>query len=248
MLEPRQKFGCCVLDGKIYVFGGIFLDKPVLGSEVYNPRVDTWSSIEPMETYRYDHHVTSLQVRKGLFVYGGKFFDPELVDEWNMYPENSSNEGQNLAVDADFFEDYIPDKDEWRAVLTPSGFNSFDPGLDRILVAQGKLFRVTPLAILGFERHEESWRHLHSCSFPEFGPRDQVAVWPSAVMAVGEELLAIVQWHHKDNAVGGACLVQSKGFGSENKEIVWQKTQPSIVDFGDDWFTSLRYFMNPIQL
>ncbi|CAM6123521.1 unnamed protein product [Calypogeia fissa] len=36
MKEPREEFGCGVLDGKIYVFGGCHGNEPVSGSEVYD--------------------------------------------------------------------------------------------------------------------------------------------------------------------------------------------------------------------
>lgn len=40
MLEARLSFGAGVIDGKIYVFGGISRGIPVSGSEVYDPKVN----------------------------------------------------------------------------------------------------------------------------------------------------------------------------------------------------------------
>ncbi|CAM6104499.1 unnamed protein product [Calypogeia fissa] len=248
MLEPRQKFGCGVMDGKIYVFGGICLGRPVFGSEVYNPKVDTWSSIEPMEMVRYDHHVTSLGEKKKFLVQGGKFFDPELIDEWITGPDKSNNEGLKFSAHADFLDEYSPERDEWESFHLPSAMDTFETGVDRILVAPGKHYWVTRLGILVREKGEDSWRHLHSFSFPQFGPKKRVAVWPSAIMALGDELLAIAHWRDKDGVAAGACLVQSKGLGSENEEIVWWKARLPLWDHGDDWLSSLRYFMYPIEL
>ncbi|CAM6102596.1 unnamed protein product [Calypogeia fissa] len=69
MSKPRDSFGCGVLNGKIFVFGGMSLGDPVDGSEVYDPKENMWSPISAMPTLRVGHRVKV--VGEELFLHNG---------------------------------------------------------------------------------------------------------------------------------------------------------------------------------
>lgn len=91
MIEPRTNFGCGVIDGKIYVFGGFGHKRTVCGSEVYDPKKDTWSPIKAMPLLRFDHQVATVGGK--LIVYGGKFFEWNGRGPWNKYDHSTESSG-----------------------------------------------------------------------------------------------------------------------------------------------------------
>ncbi|CAM6084355.1 unnamed protein product [Calypogeia fissa] len=134
MKEPRQEFGCGILDGKIYVFGGFYGIEPVSGSEVYDPKQNTWTSIMPMSSERFAHLVgvmgDEFLLHTGKVDRAGYFINhllphldhgPPYCFDWAQTSDGvDSFEGRNVNLrGASGLEFYHPVKDEWR-VLTES--------------------------------------------------------------------------------------------------------------------------------
>lgn len=94
---------------------------------------------------------------------------------------------------------------------------------------------------------ERRWTFQHSqISCDEIGPMGSVTIIPLFVLPVNNELLAIVRWKESGEEASLAyryCLLQSRGFGTAIRDIVWEKGPDS---FHFDKYTSLA--MCPIQL
>ncbi|CAM6096766.1 unnamed protein product [Calypogeia fissa] len=183
MPEPKMNFGCATAaDGKIYVMGGMTGCKIVCGSEVYDPKEDTWSPMKPIPSLRTDQFVAL--VGEEFLVHGGHIYRPEfhtLVEQYLRDPGYESDNGPYDMIIWKMQTRRKPDR----------------PNLQRergaVFVAQGKL-------------------HLK----------------PLAVLAVDDELLAIVELPAESREQIVTSLVRSRGLGSDIKEIVWQKAQPSL--------------------
>lgn len=222
MQEARLDFACGVLDGKIYVFGGSSLERPVRLPEVYDPKVDVWSPIMQTFSLRWDHHVAA--VGEELCLYGGG------------YSRRDQEVEVGRIADALFLEVYHPVRNELRKV------DSFGRnGMEKLFVARGKFYSMTRLDISVRDSENGSWTHLHSFSFESLGPVHSVTVEPYGVLAVDNELLAIVHWFRRDSRTSGVCLLQSTGFEGENERIRWEKVYGSL-NFG------CFPFMYPVQL
>ncbi|CAM6092773.1 unnamed protein product [Calypogeia fissa] len=122
--------------------------------------------------------------------------------------------GRRLLNEARFLDAYDPVRDEWRAM------NRFRRDSEGILfVARGKLHSVDQSTIYRYDVEENSWTQLHSFSFSSVvNQSDSVVVKLSALVAVGDELLGKLSTATHPFEVR---LVESRGFGSEQKEIVW---------------------------
>lgn len=141
--RPMEGFGCGVIDGKIYIFGGrtsTGLDpKPTQLSLVYDPKANAWSSVRPMKHRQRVHDV--LTGGEELFVHGMRFHRPFDL----------------------FTQVYHPGRDEWR-LLEPFGVHEFQ---ERLFHAKGKLHMITPNGIYGHEidSGKYSWTLRHSFTF-----------------------------------------------------------------------------------
>ncbi|CAM6122965.1 unnamed protein product [Calypogeia fissa] len=211
MIDPRAGFGCSVMDGKIYAFGGSRCNEIlVLESEVYDSKTDTWSSISPRPTrLRFCDRVENM---------GDEFlllhrFDPAVDDD----PAISTFGPKTFDV-------YNPATDEWRFLMLkriPAGLKPL------FFMAQGRLHwmsRTNPFNINVHNADDNSWTLLQSSSFVSFGPVDSILVKPLTVLAVNDQLLAVVHWSSRhDTQTNGFCLARSKGLGSETTEIEWRK-------------------------
>ncbi|CAM6123501.1 unnamed protein product [Calypogeia fissa] len=235
MKEPREEFGCGVLDGKIYVFGGFYGIEPVSGSEVYDPKQNTWTSIMPMNSVRFAHLVGVMGDE--FLLHTGKvdragYFKKHLLPNIDYGPPYCFDWASGL-------EFYHPVKDEWR-VLTesrrPQGIG---------FIAQGKLYSLNENGIYVCDVASNSWRILHSCSFPAFGLEPDIKVTPLAVVVVTEdEILVLVNVGDED--LDGQCLVRGKGLGIESMvEILFQ---PACLESAKWPVGQLRYCMYPLQL
>ncbi|CAM6107059.1 unnamed protein product [Calypogeia fissa] len=213
MHKSRSHFGCAVKDGRIFVFGG----GDHSGSEVYDPKENTWFLLAPMLSQRSDHRVAAFG--EGLTVYGGYFFSFE--------PDLSAT------IDVDdrptVLEVYDPVADEWRA-RDALGSEFLESAVFR---AQGKFYSVTEDGIDIYDDDEGTWSHRYSNSFPTLEPEDFLEVEPIGGITFNDELILAVE------AVEGlacnmlqnistSCLLQSKGFGSRTKTIVWQQENFSL--------------------
>lgn len=71
MPTPRQEMPHAVINGKIYVPGGIVNNSgiPTNSVEVYEPSTDTWSEISPMPEAL--HHHTAVELNGKLYIIGG---------------------------------------------------------------------------------------------------------------------------------------------------------------------------------
>lgn len=73
MLAPRSAFATSAVNGKIYVFGGIYLkgDGKVISSmEEYDPATDTWSQRPDPPNERYSHSSSAVDER--IYIIGGR--------------------------------------------------------------------------------------------------------------------------------------------------------------------------------
>ncbi|CAM6095294.1 unnamed protein product [Calypogeia fissa] len=228
MLEPKLVFGFgSDADGKIYVMGGMCNAKLVCGSEVYDPKEDTWSRMKPMPSLR-THQFVSL-VREELFVHGGRIYRPSfniLLERYLRDPDYQADNPGDVTKDANLSEIYNPVTDEWRTLqpFRPTGQREREV----VFVAKGKLYCMTHQSIDVYDMDTNSWTQLHSNSFDEFGPVDSLVVVPLAVVAVDDELLAIVVFTDRDEEHIETSLVRSRGLRSDIKETVWRKAQPSL--------------------
>ncbi|CAM6081578.1 unnamed protein product [Calypogeia fissa] len=208
MLEPRQSFGCGVLDGKIYAFGGSSLDgdhTPVCGSEMYDAQLNSWFPIKPMISGGNVGRVILTSVGMELFV------QQRFEHSWQVYH---------------------PQKDAWRVV------EGLRMGHQRAFTVQGQLYSMSSEGIHVFDAEKASWTHQHTISCDELGPKEYVSICPYFILPMNNELLAIVLWDRTDFETEGWCLLQSKGFNgsfsSKNQQIVWSKVPSSLesVDLG----------------
>ncbi|CAM6103386.1 unnamed protein product [Calypogeia fissa] len=128
---------------------------------------------------------------------------------------------------ADFLQVYHSVKDEWRVV------ESFARPQGHIFVARSRLYSMGPHDIHVYDFHGNSWSHLHSFSFsaselddpamPEVieGVMHSGEIEELKAIVVGDELLAFLKW---PNEVGSS-LFRSRGFGGQNKQLLWQKVE-----------------------
>lgn len=219
----RLGFACGVMDGKIYVCGGISANNfPVGGCEVYDPVKDAWASIDP-KSFRFRHRTTTLGGE--LFVYGGMFYD----QHWRETPMNGDVGADadgllELLQDALFLEVYNPGKDEWRKV------DPFGPhySLERLFVAQGMLYLMcsTSIYVLDGSVGSNNWRKLHSFMFPEEKRLDC-----RGVLVVDSELLGLCYCKIGNRRSCNYCLFRSTGFGSETEELVWERANCPLTFF-----------------
>jgi N-acetylneuraminic acid mutarotase len=76
MPTARQHLASAVVDGKLYVIGGRYSNMSFtanLGSnEVYDPKYNTWTSLQPMPTYRSGPAGASSSVDGDIYVFGGE--------------------------------------------------------------------------------------------------------------------------------------------------------------------------------
>ncbi|CAM6103188.1 unnamed protein product [Calypogeia fissa] len=207
MRAGRVNFGCGILDGKIYVFGGYHCDESFTLSEVYDPEVDTWSEIKSIPTLRSHHKV--ITVGEDLFVYGGTIYE-----ETNMEGSGEGHflTGGNALGKAFFVEIYNPVLDEW---------SSMDPFLEderaKVLLVGGKLHAIQEFDVYVYDFEEYCWKLLHTPLFPTLGPEDSLRITLLDAIAVNGEVLIRVSATDT-----GACLLRSRGFGSNNEKLVWE--------------------------
>lgn len=226
MQQSRKKMGCGVLDGKIYVCGGIYHDSPVLEAEVYDPTENSWSSIAPMKTPRVHHQVVA-KLGKELAVFGGSHCDTHFHNQFFW----------DVKRDALFFEVYHPRTDQW--VVSRA---SWTLPICRVFVAGGSMHMMTSDYIFVRDRGKEeftwkikhSWKRRHSFKLPHFLLRrkDCARFQDFPVLAVNDELWTISEWFNENTETSELCLLESKGFGSKKKELEWEKADCS-VSFSD---------------
>ncbi|CAM6091785.1 unnamed protein product [Calypogeia fissa] len=147
MHEPREKFQCGVLGGKIYAFGGCNATGPVGGAEVYDPKKNTWTWITP---------IVSRQCAYLVGVLGDQLQTLELDggdDDWEEDPANNNvdaawkpegvgfiSHGKLHSLSGDAIQVYDDDTNEWRKVhlCKFAGFG-------------GNLMTIFPLAVVPVE-------------------------------------------------------------------------------------------------
>jgi N-acetylneuraminic acid mutarotase len=151
MPTPRGAAGVAVLDGKIYVAGGVAEMRRLRTLEAYDPRTDTWEQLEPMRVERDHLGVAALDGR--LYALGGRMGDERPLTD---------------------FESYDPVTDSW--VRLPSipeatsgfGFEAFD---GRLIAAGGENLseRILTGSVWSYSPRSESWSRLPSMSRPKHG-------------------------------------------------------------------------------
>ncbi|CAM6085047.1 unnamed protein product [Calypogeia fissa] len=231
MQEARHRFACGIMNGKIYVFGGAGTVGPVHGSEVYDPKLKTWSSIKAMPSLRCGGHRVAT-VGEELCVYGGGYYDDAAAKQARKN-EYSNHEwiGYDFIENSLSLEVYNPVKDEWRVV---ENFLARFQISRTIFGAGGKLHWMSPRGILAHFRENNAWKLVHRNSFAAIGPPRSTTVVPCAMAAVDDVLYAGVGWYPVANRrKGGMCLLEGRGFGSTNKPIAWKILSTCSCDFED---------------
>ncbi|CAM6099960.1 unnamed protein product [Calypogeia fissa] len=238
MQASRWRFGSGIIGGKIYVCGGSSHLAPVNVTEVYDPKEDAWTELEPMPIWESGHKFGVVEDQ--LLVFGEA--SPEGVF-WRPVSE-------------DCVQIYNPIRDEWRRL--PPGTGSDDFG--NFFVAKGKLHSITPSQIFVYDFETNSKTLLHSVSQKNDGRGPDIYLFaPIAILAIEDELLAIqfakdCTLSEHTRAIlsarysGLQCgysrvVVRSKGFGTEGKEIVWERVECSL-DLEHLW----SRFIHPLQL
>ncbi|CAM6127917.1 unnamed protein product [Calypogeia fissa] len=235
--QYATSFQCGVMNGKIYSFVRSFIEFAhperflASSSEVNDPPKNTWSKIKHMPSRRHWFELTI--VGDGLVVDRGTVFTME-GDTPTFKP-------------ADFLSAYHPAKNEWREIpLERPYIGNFWAG--------GRLHSITAhdIHVVYDHVHGQYWAHLHSFeSFPA-SPRGKFAASEGgvdyekplivAVVCVDNELLAHLRWSPKGiplaegTTINGdfsiSCLFQSKGFQSQQKQLVWQEVDISFPLIG----------------
>ncbi|CAM6098003.1 unnamed protein product [Calypogeia fissa] len=245
---------CVSVDGRIYVIGGTrnyqsgeahVLDLAghagwklcaAMGEPHYNfPR-----SVLHGKIYVFDVDEDQDDV-------GGEVYDPK-ANTWTAFrtPKwcNPHHEVESLReqlflftgcfkppVAPDFLASH-PVKEQWRKdnlALTDEEYP---------FVAQGKLHSLGPYSISVYNSDRNSWSELHTFSFAENVNNVHTGLF--AVQAVDEELFALWGW-----SGNGFRFLQSKGFGGDTKEILWEKVS---LDFATDGMTPRLCSLSTVQL
>ncbi|CAM6103389.1 unnamed protein product [Calypogeia fissa] len=211
-----DSFECGVMDGKIYVLTSDWSTIAGDRSQVYDLKLNTWSSIKPMPLLRDRYQLAVM--RDELVLHSGKF-------------------GTESAECLNF---YNPIKEEWRSV------ENVKRRMEQLFVAGGRLYSMSSVGIHVYAFHGNSWAEQHTFSFSAI---TQFDIIPLRVLAVDDELLAILYFKNAYQVAyrDRSCLVRSKGFNSQNKELLWESAEfnaPCIELSRGDY--SL-YSISPIQ-
>ncbi|CAM6083228.1 unnamed protein product [Calypogeia fissa] len=203
MQSGRYRFGCSVLDEKIFVVGGYSTyegELPVDACEVYDPRVNAWFTTKPPQSLRGDHHVATLGGE--LVLYGG--------DDRKTFGE---------ATD---MEVYCPTTDAWR--IAGPLCDKFRYPVEGVFTVEGKFHLLCQSGIYVHDSDRNSWEQLHSNSFRGIGPNESFLVEVSSTVVVNDdELVAGVRWYSIADAFDmGSCLVQTRGFRGPEEKLVWK--------------------------
>ncbi|CAM6120242.1 unnamed protein product [Calypogeia fissa] len=215
MLKPRRTFGSGSIAGKIFVYGGGVAHVSNGGTELYNPKEDTWTKIRTIAPLRSSPLAGRL--RREIFWH--------VTGCWPSSPSHDHN--------TDGLEVYDPVKDEWRAV-EPAGTPH-----ERMFFGVGGFYSMSPLGLCNYDFEENSWGDMQSFSFPAIAPIDPVEISPVAILPDDGELLAILDWHSAGTS--RSCLVQSRGFCSQNREIVWFKPEYATQHFPQHVYVHLDF-------
>ncbi|CAM6113587.1 unnamed protein product [Calypogeia fissa] len=226
-----KSYELAVMGGKVYQFMSTDYPTAVFGLDVFDPKRNVLTLIKRTEgLFRRDFQVAV--VGEELVVYGGI----------------SYGRGQFSRVEPVVWLDfYHPGKNEWRVMKSFGG-----PG-EQLFVAGGRFYSFTPKDIHVYDVQGNSWAQLHSFSFPPFNPpierakglgidmygeasdemsgllheffymemyEEMYRVNLQSITVVGGELLAQC-WERFDQG----CLLQTRGFGSQDKQLQWQKVE-----------------------
>ncbi|CAM6120822.1 unnamed protein product [Calypogeia fissa] len=210
MPKPRQSFGCGVVDGKIYVFGGFIglgSGKPTCKSLVYDPEANVWSSIRSMRRSSSPRRVVALG--KELFVHsaqGGIEVYHVEKDEWRSLEP---------------WQKHLDKKDEWRTLGEWQKTQHLFSETEKLFTAQGKLHMATLDGIYLYGILSDgtcSWTRLHS--YDGFDGSQNDVHWYGEiesidVLAGNDELVALVTFEF------ASSVYESQGFSSEEKVLSW---------------------------
>lgn len=240
---------CIALDGRVYILGGTKHRSPQFGIDkvfvldlagqmqwkecaaMSEPRVYFGSGV--MNGKIYAIHGTS---KNGT----SEVYDPD-ADAWSAIESMASlgfvsevaNVGEELFAWSYYHSGaYHPVKNEWRTLLPDgfwrSSFMSCRPE-GNLFVEEGKFHCLSRDAIDVYDIETMSWSRLHSSSFPD--TRDVLVI--NHVLAVDDELVAMVILNDRADESNRRCLFQTCRFNSEDKVIVWQKAEcpPSFEEY-----------------
>ncbi|CAM6098568.1 unnamed protein product [Calypogeia fissa] len=205
----RERFGCGVLDGKIYTFGG----RAKCGSAVFDPKENMWSRIKPMASSRYDDQVSVMGDK--LFVHGGHMYLDGYLDDYAVMPSANTSEV------------YHPTRDEWTVVEHFQRQLGEDKN-ETVFMAQGKFYSLSDEDMHVYDFESRAWTYLQSFSFAKIGPVHYRTVVLVAVLAVDDELVAFA------DVVKGKKLqriiIRSEGLRAKKIDIVWREARiPSKI-------------------
>ncbi|CAM6112386.1 unnamed protein product [Calypogeia fissa] len=251
---------CVSVDGRIYVIGGVRNLSDIHSGEAHVLDLAGqvgWKLCAGMGDAHYNFHRSVLHGKIYVFEADegqdhrcGEVYDPK-TNTWSPFrtPKwcNPRHKVESLQeqlflftgrfkppVAPDFLASH-PVKEELRKhnlALTDE---------EHPFVAQGKLHSLGPHSISVYNSDRNSWSELHTFSFAENVNNVHTRLFD--VQAVDEELFALWGWSGGDE--DGFGFLQSKGFGGDTKEILWEKVP---LDFATDCMTPILCSLSTVQL
>ncbi|CAM6127921.1 unnamed protein product [Calypogeia fissa] len=213
--HSRPRCESAVRNGKIYVFGYGVNGQDTRGTMVYNPKRDIWSRKQPIPPMHGWYKVAAFGDE---FVCYVPFAEDDDLEDFDEDMDDVDREDLNNVL---YF--YHPVKNEWRAVV------SFERPQQSLSVSRGKFYSISLSDAYVCDFHGCSWAHLHSFSFSS-PATESVAVMAHneletvlTVLVLGNILLAHVRWPRI--CPKSSCLLLSRGFGGQQKELVWEKVE-----------------------
>ncbi|CAM6121933.1 unnamed protein product [Calypogeia fissa] len=236
-----KSYELAVMGGKVYQFMSTDYPTAVFGLDVFDPKRNVLSLIKRTEgLFRRDFQVAVAGeelVVYGGFSYGrGQFSRGEPVvwldfyhpgkNEWRVMKSFGRPEEQLFVAGGRFYSLTLKDihvydvqGNSW-AHLHSFSFPSFNPFNPPIEPAKG-----LGINMYG-EMYDELFELLHEFLYMEMH-EEMYGVNLQSITVVGNELLAQC-WERFDQGRPGdrrSCLLQTRGFGSQDKQLEWQKVE-----------------------
>ncbi|CAM6112384.1 unnamed protein product [Calypogeia fissa] len=248
---------CIPVDGRIYVLGALGA-----GSDSQSCTVHVldlagqvgWKLCASLRErlYRCQCRVLDekIYVFEDQFPIYGKVYDPK-TNTWSPFGTpgscNPHDKVESLGEQLFLFDgrwvhpaasDFLvshPAKEEWRKL------NLELTDKDLPFVAQGKLHSLGPYGISVYNSDRNSGSELHTFWFADNVNNVQTRLFD--VQPMDEELVAL--WDCGGRDEDNFRLLQSKGFGGDTKEILWEKVP---ADFAADCTKTKRCSLTTVQL
>lgn len=195
MNSERQEVASAVLNGKIYVLGGLEMDaqdsnvpRATRYVEAYNPATDTWAYVQDLPSA--NHHNAAAVAGGKLYAFGGVgkatfVYDP-VNNSWTRVADTKFSHANTAAVgvindkiyvaggesDADKAEVYDPASDTWTPIASMKVMRHHCAGgviNGKFYVVAGRLTPASPTALEVYDPQTNNWTTLASMPTPRSG-------------------------------------------------------------------------------